>query len=426
VGKNQQLIKLFVVLFFSTAFIFSSSHFGSQVFGKLSNVNGKFLNGTTVGPVDLSSKTDSEAIPLLEESFVNWVSNTKIELQYSEKVVPFDLSLFHFDATQTVLSIQDGQSNPASISLDILLVEEQIKLLFPEIDSKEILVDKLTNHLIQIASQLTNGTNLIYLNKDFVLNETPKEVTVSEATISLAEIPDDLHAIISSYPEISVSEESTFSLLEFAKQNGLENSPSLNVLATSIYQSILPTNFSITARNISRALPNYAQLGFEAKANFAEGIDLVIVNPNKSKYTFTLQLENNNLKIALKGDRLLNSYIISQKDEQLLKPKTIIQYSPLLTPGQITVQQEGADGKITKVIREIYQGNQLLKSEQISEDYYPPVYRIEIHGLAGGETANGQTSTTTGTSPNGGQTQTQTTTARQSDDIWGKPNEQPK
>jgi hypothetical protein len=54
VGENQQLIKLFVVLFFSTAFIFSSSHFGSQVFGKLSNVDGKFLDGTTVGPVDLT------------------------------------------------------------------------------------------------------------------------------------------------------------------------------------------------------------------------------------------------------------------------------------------------------------------------------------------------------------------------------------
>lgn len=431
-GKIQPLIKLFVVLFFSTAFIFSSSHFGSQVFGKLSSLDGKFLEGTTVGPVNLSGKSDNEAISLLEESFVNWVNNTKIELQYSERKVNFDISLFDFDATQTVLSIQDGQNNPAFIFVDQLEVEEQIKIIFPEIDSKEMDIEKLTNQLNQTASQFTIVNNQIYLNNDFVLNDSAIDAVINEATISLTEMPIDLSAFITANPEIQVVEEGTFSLLEFAKQKGLENSPSLNVLATGIYQTVLPTNFSITARNISNALPNYAQLGFEAKVNFAEGIDLVIVNPNKAKYTFTFQLENNTLKIAIKGDRLLNSYKISKKDEQILKPKTIIQYSPLVTPGQISVQQEGADGKIVKVLREIYQGSQLLNSEQISEDYYPPVYRVEIHGLAGGAAAAGQTSTTTnstGTNPTGNQAQTPSktdTTQQQSDDLWGKPNEQPK
>ncbi|WHX99491.1 hypothetical protein [Neobacillus sp. DY30] len=431
-GKNQQLVKLFVVLFFSTAFIFSSSHFGLQAFGKLANVDGKFADGTTVGPVDLTGKSESEAISLLEESFVNWVNNTKIELQYSERTVPFNLSLFDFDATQTVLSIQKGQSNTAFISVDQLEVEEQIKILFPEIDSEEIAIDKLTNHLNQTSSQFVTGNIQIYLNNEFVLNKTSQEVKLSEATISLTETPNDLPAIITAYPEIQVGEEGAFSLLEFAKQKGLENSASLNILATGIYQAVLPTNFSINSRNISVALPNYAQLGFEAKVNFAEGVDLVIVNPNKVKYSFTLHLENNILKIALKGDRLLNSYKISKKDEQVLKPKTIIQYSPLITPGQISVQSEGTNGKIVKVFRDIYQGNQLLNSELMAEDYYPPVYRVEIHGLAGGAAATGQTSTTTsttGTNPTGSQTQTPSTsvtTQQQSDDLWGKPNEQPK
>ena len=47
---------------------------------------------------------------------------------------------------------------------------------------------------------------------------------------------------------------------------------------------ILPTNFSIIERNISEELPDYAELGFEAKVNPEKNKDLVFSNGNESSY----------------------------------------------------------------------------------------------------------------------------------------------
>jgi hypothetical protein len=428
-SKYQPFIKLFTVLFMSTAFIFSFSHFGSQAFGKIGNNDGLFTEGTAVGSLNLSGKTENEAISLLEERHLEWVKNAKVELQYSEKVAAFDMNLFYFDASETVLNLKDGQKNPASISIDLLQVEEQINLLFPEIDSKQLELTKLTENLTNTAAQFENGTFSFHLNNDFLLVKD-KENVISEVILELEGVSPELSNVINSNPQITIAEESTFSFLEYAKQQKIENPSALNIVATGIYQAVLPTNLIVSERNISKALPEYAFLGYEAMVNVAKGADLVIANPNKVPYTLQLEFANGDLKVTLKGDKLLYKYEISKKDEQILKPKTIVQYSPLVLPGITKVEAEGADGKIVKVYRNIYQGSQLLTSELISEDYYPPVYRVEIMGLSG--TQNG-TSTTGGanetTNTNGTQTPSASDTVQQNlnnDDLWGKLNEEEK
>ncbi|MEH6993671.1 VanW family protein [Neobacillus drentensis] len=430
-SKYQPFIKLFTVLFMSTSFIFSFSHFGSLAFGKIGNNDGMFSEGTAVGSVNLSGKTENEAISLLEERHIDWVKNAKIELQYSEKTAAFDMNLFYFDATETVLNLKDGQKNTASISIDLLQAEEQINLLFPEVDSKELELTKLTENLTNTASHFENGTFSFYLNKDYLLVKG-KQSVISEVIVELEAVSAELSNVINSNPQITINEESTFSFLEFAKQQKIENSSALNIVATGIYQAVLPTNLTISERNISKALPKYAVLGFEAMVNVAKGTDLVIDNPNKVPYTLQLELANGDLKVTLKGDRLLYKYEVRKKDEQILKPKTIVQYSPLVLPGKTKVEAEGSDGKIVKVYRNIYQGSQLLTSELISEDYYPPVYRVEIMGLAG--TQQG-TSTTRGaisngtTNSNGTQTPSASDTDKldsKNDDLWGKKNEEEK
>jgi len=55
-----------------------------------------------------------------------------------------------------------------------------------------------------------------------------------------------------------------------------EKAELLNVIATGIYQAVLPSNFSIVERNIGSSLPNYANLGFEAKVNPRNNTDFII------------------------------------------------------------------------------------------------------------------------------------------------------
>ena len=169
-NKHQPFIKLFVVLFLSTGVIFSSSHFGAKAFENITNSsNGIYTEGTTVGSIDMSGKTETETIALLEEKYVEWVKNTKFELQYSEKVVPFNVNLFSFDATQSVYSIKDGQNNTVSMTIDLMPVEDQIKLQFPQIDLKEIELTKLITDLSNTAAKFETGSYKFNLNKDYLL-----------------------------------------------------------------------------------------------------------------------------------------------------------------------------------------------------------------------------------------------------------------
>ncbi|NHC39506.1 hypothetical protein G6549_05975 [Bacillus sp. MM2020_1] len=440
--KNQQMIKLFVVLFLGTAFIFSFTHYGAKAFNKITSVDEKFSNGTTIGMLDVSGKTSDEAIILLKEKYEEWLKDTSIKLQYGEETAPFNLSEFHLDAQQTVDSIKDGQKNPAFITVDQLQVKEQVEILFQQVKIIDLDIEKLTADLKSKAGLFETGSQTLDLYNDYFLaGKIKKDAVINTAVIKMKYIPLGLPTVIEKNSAIEISEGSTFSLLDFAKKQKINDSDSLNVIATGIYQAILPSNFSIVERNIGSSLPNYSKLGHEAKVNSSKKADLVITNPNKAKYILKLQLENDRFKVTLIGEKLIYKYQINTRDEQKLAPKTIVQYSPLLLPGKTKVQTKGVNGQIVKVYREVYQGDELIKSVLISEDYYPPTYQIEIHGLASSVQSGTQTTEPTGnlvgdsnqyeetSNPNGSQTTTTSDNPQQDsneNNLWGKPNEQPK
>ena len=94
--------------------------------------------------------------------------------------------------------------------------------------------------------------------------------------------------------EIELAPMSQFSLIKHVEELGLQqlSSEALSGIATGIYQVILPTNFSIIERNISEELPDYAELGFEAKVNLETNKDLVFLNGNESSYKIILKAKD--------------------------------------------------------------------------------------------------------------------------------------
>lgn len=436
--KYQQMIKLLVVLLISTAFIFSSSHFGAKAFESLSNADGKFSEGTTIGSLDVTGKTPDEVISLLEEKYVNWVKDTSMELQYGEKTAPFDLNQFDLDSTTTVASIKEGQNNPVYITVDKSQVEEQLQALFPQIKIGDIDLDKLNHSLNETALLFEPGAHTFNIYDDYLLAEKiNKDAVINTSVIHLNEIPGELEKSIKKHSKIEIPAEKQFSLLGFAKEQNITDSKTLNIMATVIYQAILPSNITIIERNIGNTLPEFANLGYEAKVDQAKPADLLIANPNKLPYFLELTIEGQNLKVTLKGQKFLYEYKIIAKDEQKLEPKTIIQYSPQISPGKTIVQNNGAEGKAVKIYREVYQGEQLIKSEFLSEDYYSPVYKVVIKGLTAASSSGVSSSSSTVNNSPGTTVSSQTTdssnqspttsdSGQQESDIWGKPNEQPK
>ena len=88
------------------------------------------------------------------------------------------------------------------------------------------------------------------------------------------------------------------------------------------------------------------------------------------------------LVVSLQGPSFLQQYKITTQDQQNFKPKTIVQFNPELSSTQKIVEKEGKEGQSIKVVREIYsENNELIQKESISEDFYPPVHQVEVHGL---------------------------------------------
>ncbi|MDQ1144860.1 hypothetical protein QE429_001687 [Bacillus sp. SORGH_AS 510] len=438
---NKQMLKVFVVLFFGTAFIFSFSHYGAKAFENMTNADGRYSDGTAIGDLDVSGKSEEEAMNLLEQKYMNWTKEASMELQYGEMAASIDLTVFHLDAKQTIDSIRDGQKNTAIIATEKQQVIKQVNVLFPQVATNELDIDKLTQDLNQTASQFETVAHSFNLYDNYLLSS--QSTKLNTAILDLNEIPKELLTVIEEDPKIELKQDASFSLLEWVKAHNVQDPYTVDVLATGIYQAILPTNFSIIERNISSSLPEFATLGFEAKVNAERNVNLILANPNKTTYTLALQLQGEKLVVTLTGQKFAYNYKISTKDEQKLKFKTIVQYSPLLLPGKTKVQTSGVEGQVIKVYRDVYQGGAFLKSELISEDYYPPSYQVEIHGLAGSEQVSTPPTTTTSTQttvPNSStvnQTKTQAQTQNQpttesnqqesnDSDLWGKPNEEPK
>jgi hypothetical protein len=236
-------------------------------------------------------------------------------------------------------------------------------------------------------------------NQNSIKND--EEIILNQSLIKMKDIPFDLQTFLATVSQIDISNESTFSMLDYLAEKKLNNlnSDTLSLIASGIYKTILPTNFSILEKNIGNQLPSNISLGYEARLNVDSHEDFVFTNPNMARYSIQLSMSDNDLIMTLKGAKLPYQYKITT-DIQSFKPKTVIQNSPILASGKVRVTTPGKEGNLVKVYREIYQSDQLLKKELVATDYYPPVYRVEIHSLTV-PNSDQSTETTKDTDPQG-------------------------
>ena len=79
--KNQQAIKLFLVLVVSTIYIFSFSQFGVFAYNSILHSNDRYAEGTMIGSVSVADKTRNEAVQLLNEEITKWQNETTLTIQ---------------------------------------------------------------------------------------------------------------------------------------------------------------------------------------------------------------------------------------------------------------------------------------------------------------------------------------------------------
>lgn len=403
-----------------------------------------FADGTTIGNVNVAGKSLSDSLALLKERLAKWEAGTTITIHYKEKTVQMDTELYSFNLEKSIQAAKQGTKNNVIVHIADGDINNMLRSISPSITASNVDIKKLHNDLLANASLLEASKYEIQLRK-YINGENNNDQVVNEAVVKLANANKELQELLASPLKIEFPSQNQFSLLKFMeKKNNSISAETNSMIATSLYNVILPTNIEIIERNISKQLPSYATLGFEAKVDRETNTDFVIANPNDFPFYVELSLQNGNLYAALKGTKLLNKYTISVKDKETFKPKTIKQFHPQLAPTQTIVKQVGQEGLLVKVYRTTNdERGSFIREDLIAEDFYPPAYRVEITGLKVPETKKTDSTKKdqNSTDPNNKQKPSPSSkdpsqengtkdtkdpkepNKQPESDIWGKPNE---
>lgn len=384
--RNAAAVKLFFVIAICTIYLISFSQIGVLAYETFLGETGRLPAGTMVGPISVANRSKQEAMAEIVKKVGEWKENATITVAYQEKKEEIPTSLFTFQIEQSVAQIVEGRMSPLFVQLDVQAFSEMIKKLLPPPLSASINLEKLQNDFTAIASSLQTPSQPIDLAA-YVSRSDKTMQQVSAATLEIGKKQTPLLAWISANPAIEIKGKSVFSLASYVKATGGSlSSEEMSAIASAIYRAILPTNFAVVERHTSSELPDGIEIGYEAKVD-GQHRDLQFYNPNTTAYTLRFQKTENGLRVALFGLPFTYKYVVRVGEIEYFKPRTIVQYSPFLRPGERRFKQAGKRGMLVKVKRETYdEQNHLVRVETIAEDFYPPSYNIELRGLELGST----------------------------------------
>ncbi|WP_040207776.1 G5 domain-containing protein [Neobacillus jeddahensis] len=451
--RNSQGTKFFLTLLLCTVYTFGFSNYGALAYDHL--FNNQFKSGTKISTVDVSGLSEKKALSLLKDQQQEWESNTAIIMKYKEKALRLNLNSFDFHLEESLEIANSQQKSELQVGINDKNLDSFLGQLSPDLVGNK-LFDKasLKKELISYASKLDKGNHVIQVNNFFSTQQ--KGDVISESTIPFQDQNGEFDQWVQQFPSIVIGPQSSFSLLNQLEIAESYSSETLGKIAGAIYKAIIPTNFVITERHISRELPSYAEEGFEVKIDSSNNMDFVFTNPNDQTFTLSFKKMDQLLYVSVEGTKLPYSYKAVQNDKETFPPKTIIQYDAKLPLYSEKIAIKGKEGVIIKVFREkMDKDGSLLDKTLLAEDFYPPINQVIIHSLLTkgtasstntnntnqtGEIGNSTStpdpanpSTDTDTTNDGninentGTSESDTTENNQdSSDLWGKPNEEAK
>lgn len=371
--------KFTIIMTIAALFIFGFSQFSTVVYSSFIEKD-TYDEQTSIGRISLSGRQIEQANSLLEEQIKNWQESASFELTYKGNSQKVDANSFIFLVNDSVESAMNGKENPLFVEVNQKNIENTVELVAPAIDILALDMASLLKRLSSAASELEPSISLQL--EGFLPKEDP--VVLATATRELSEEFSDIETFVQELPQISVDPLTNVSLKELVEEKDLNHlsTQQLSTVSSGLFEALMSTNFTITERNIGRELQRNIKLGLEAKVDFTKDIDFSFYNPNENSYEIKFSINESQLEISIFGVPFSTGYRLSLTEKQEFKPRTIKRYTPLLEPNQNSVETEGKPGLLIKVYRDsISTSGELIKSELISEDFYQPIHRVEVHGI---------------------------------------------
>ncbi|MGI2326459.1 hypothetical protein [Planococcus sp. YIM B11945] len=404
---NKVFGLIFLAIMSSALLFFGVANAGAAAVDKWLFPTETFGEHTYIGTTDVSNMEVASAMAQFSGNAEAWKQTAELLVTYQDATASYPLDNAEILTEDTAAQAVSGSQNNLIYQLSNETTEAFLIEQFPVTEFSAAEVDSVTTKLEQALQSNLEKTHVTISDDSLSVN---REV-VSETSIDYQLKSAGVNDLLDALNELQIAPESKFSFLDFIAEMNLGEitDQELTEIASTIYSSVLQTNFSIDERSIGTSAPKSIPLGQEAVINRALGVDLVFTNPNSSSFTLNIDKQGDSLKASLSGFPFVYAYDVKVGSEEKVKPRLVKQFSAFASSGT-TVQEEGSEGVRVKVLRTVVADGEELKVETVSTDFYPPVHRIEVYPLtaAADETAPvAPGSTTTGGTVTGdGQTST--------------------
>ncbi|WP_417899419.1 hypothetical protein ABN702_03520 [Bacillus haimaensis] len=400
----MQSLKTLLALLVCTAFIFTFSFVANMITDNWLPHKSAFSEQTLIANEEVSNKLKEEVVEKLEAAKDAWLTDGTIFLEWSGELRPFDKDHFVFYIPESVDYAQDSTANSLNVELESSILLAEIEALtnspdiFAALDS-----ERLLNDLIEVATMLKGG-NQNFSIADYLLDDSLVEKTSIDSILKVSDkkVLDEIKEGLSN-KEVTLLAGQAFSVHDWLlKENVTLSDEASSIVASMIYQLSASTNFTVLERHISSELPEWAVAGYEARMESGK-MDLVIENPNNNDFTVTFSIDSSTVLGTLNGPALPYVFSIEEENNESYSPKTIVQYLASLLNNQKKVKEEGKDGVFVKLQRVAKDASgAVVETVSYSEDFYPPIHRIEQHSLIRNTVATNpgtDTDTNSGTTP---------------------------
>ncbi|QNB45319.1 hypothetical protein BR63_02725 [Thermanaerosceptrum fracticalcis] len=147
-------------------------------------------------------------------------------------------------------------------------------------------------------------------------------------------------------------------------------------VSTTLYNTVLRANLKIIERSPHSLIIPYVEPGLDATVVYGYR-DFKFLNNTEGCLIIKTVVYQNTITCKIYGlERPEQKVVIKSFQEKVIEPKTIYREDPTVPKGQYIVEKKGSRGWVIRVERHIYRNGQLVYSEVISRDLYPPVHRI--------------------------------------------------
>ncbi|WLR46119.1 VanW family protein [Halobacillus litoralis] len=339
--------------------------------------NGEHLpENTVIASVNLSKKSKEEAVQLLSEKVQNWKDNHSVVVRLDGKELTVDPEMFQFDVIGTVEQAMNTSKRDLQVTIDDSYVTD-LRSHMNDSLATEFYQEQFIETVKRDAAQLIESP-LEYVAYEFVKGNTASLYeSIGEHKVIVPH-ETSMDRSVKLFDGEELENGAVFSFNRLLNNDGVYDEVSLDVLASAIYGASLNAGMIIQERHISHRLPEYARIGMEANVDLNQGQDLKVYNPFSGDYQLSVSVEEGSVDVQWIGYPTTSDFHVQVLDREEIPPKTIIQYSSLVNKGTFNLLQEGVNGEVVlvyRVDRSLPEGVQ----EFISEDYYPPIARVEEH-----------------------------------------------